>query len=179
MTRHRFVPTILGPLMLAAAGAACQQAPAGPAPADAAALRSEAAAARGARLFAGTVPLEGWIRGETQLLPPGVPACANCHTLAAPAAVPVPTALSAPSVAVAAFPAGPGVAPRLGPWPWLGAHARRGGAPTAYTADTFCRALRTGLDPSGAPLDAGMPVYRLGDADCAVLWQFLSTTVPR
>jgi hypothetical protein len=177
MTRHRCVPTTLGLLMLAAIAAACQQVPVGPPHGDAAALRSEAAASRGARLFAGTVPLEGWIRGETQPLPPGVPACANCHTLAAPGAMAVPTALSAPSVAVAAFPAGAGAAPRLGPW--LGSPARRSGSPTAYTADTFCRALRTGLDASGAPLDGGMPVYRLGDADCAVLWQFLSTTVSR
>lgn len=43
----------------------------------------------------------------------------------------------------------------------------------AYTEESFCRALRQGLDPAGQPLARAMPRYLLEPEQCGALWQHL------
>ncbi len=47
------------------------------------------------------------------------------------------------------------------------------GPPSAYTADSFCATLRSGIDPAHVTLKAAMPRYDATDAQCADLWAFL------
>ena len=51
---------------------------------------------------------------------------------------------------------------------------RRGGPPSAYTEESFCKGLRTRLDPSGVPYSNVMPRYRIDGRTCHQLWGFLT-----
>jgi hypothetical protein len=50
---------------------------------------------------------------------------------------------------------------------------RRGGPPSAFDRDTFCRLLRTGVDPAWVVVDVSMPRYALSDEQCHALWTHL------
>ena len=39
---------------------------------------------------------------------------------------------------------------------------------------SFCRLLRTGVDPAYVIIDRVMPTYDVSDAACASLWQYLT-----
>ncbi len=52
---------------------------------------------------------------------------------------------------------------------------RRGGPASAYDANSLCRLLRTGIDPSWVQLDKGMPRYTVTDSECEALWRFLGS----
>lgn len=54
------------------------------------------------------------------------------------------------------------------------ARPRRGGPASAYTAESFCNALRTGVDPAGIMLSQVMPRYEVSVSACTVLWEYLA-----
>lgn len=110
---------------------------------------------QGRALFTGARPLVGRIRGQEADLPARVIVCAHCHAQAAPDA-------SAPA------------APALDRANLTRPRERRGGPPSAYDQGSFCRLLRTGVDPVYVLIDRIMPVYELSDAACAALWQYLT-----
>ena len=137
-------------LLLAAAGAAAAPLPAA-APVE--------AVARGHALFAGTAPLHGTISGHASALPPAGARCVNCHAAGAAAV---------PASAAASF--GPLLTrPHL-----TELRPRRGGPPSRYDEATFCRLLRTGIDPAYVLITRSMPRYELPDADCRALWLHLT-----
>ena len=105
---------------------------------------------RGARIFSGTEPLTGRLEGHAETMPASATACANCHAGAQPAG----PALSAGTL--------------------LRPVARRGGPATVYTLDSFCLALRTGIDPAFVVIRRAMPRFELDDEQCASLWEFLT-----
>lgn len=53
----------------------------------------------------------------------------------------------------------------------------RGGPPVAYEAATFCRTLRTGVDPAHVVLPRAMPRFEVDDVQCAALWDYLTQEV--
>jgi len=142
-----------------------------------------AAARRGARLFTGEAPLVASLRGHDQALPLDALRCSNCHVVgtgSSPPALPVaavPTGLAADlgPRGVVATP----VAPRLGPQTLLQPQRRRGGPPSQYGVDSFCKLLRTGVDPAQVYAAHSMPVYRISDADCTAIWSHLMSTGTR
>jgi hypothetical protein len=124
-----------------------------------AALAAPAAFAQsvtGEDLYRGRAPLPAHLRGHASGLPPAAVACVNCHE-------PGPQVASTS----AAF------APRLDAT-LRTALPRRGGPPTAYDEAAFCRLLRTGLDPAHIVVRQAMPQFTLDDAQCALLWNFVS-----
>jgi hypothetical protein len=116
------------------------------------------AAARGRNLFEGAVALRGTIAGHASELPPPGARCINCHAAGLePAAQPA-----------ASF--GPALTRRQ----LTQALPRRGGPPSRYDEATFCRLLRTGIDPAYVLITRSMPRYELPDEDCRALWAYLA-----
>jgi mono/diheme cytochrome c family protein len=117
---------------------------------------SDDAVARGEKLYRGAVPLNAMIAGQRSSLPAPVVACVNCHTRGA-------TEIGGDSLA----------APDMrGGWLTL-LRSRRNGPVSQYAEATFCRALRTGIDPAYVTLPIQMPRFAISDPDCAALWTFL------
>jgi len=114
---------------------------------------------RGRELFAGTAALRGTITGHASALPPAGARCVNCHA-SGPAA--------APASAAASF------GPLLTRQRLTEPLPRRGGPPSRYDEATFCRLLRTGIDPAYVLITRSMPRYELPDADCQALWLHLT-----
>src|SRR5690349_5735445 len=94
----------------------------------------------GAALFTGTLPLTAHLRGHDEMLPPFAARCINCHSRDQTATAPGP-ALTRRSM--------------------TGFHQRRGGPESAFDAESFCRLLRTGIDPRAIVVRSAMPVYRI------------------
>lgn len=115
----------------------------------------------GQRLFEGQRPLRGRVSGHDQWLPPGAVACANCHR-------------TRPGAATPGGAGGRDAGPPLHADALLRSVERRGGPPSRYDRDAFCRALRRGEDPAGVVLPRAMPRYDVGDGDCDALWRFLT-----
>jgi hypothetical protein len=101
----------------------------------------------GQALFLGKEPLKGTLRGHQNPLPAAVTRCVNCHGQG-----------------------GTNITRAL----LLTARQRRGGPPSVYTPATFCKLLRSGVDPAYVLIAHEMPTYELSDADCAGLWEFLT-----
>jgi hypothetical protein len=121
------------------------------------AASAESAAALGARLYNGGAPLNGTVGAQGMSLPASVLICANCH-VGQPGNQPGGDAQAAPDL-------------RRG---WLRqVRSRRNGPAGHYTEITFCRALRTGIDPLHIVLPVQMPRFAIADADCAALWDYL------
>ena len=114
---------------------------------------------RGREIFEGSEPLEGAIRGHRDRLPPVVVRCRNCHATSDDGTKPSGTA-----------------APKLDAALLIQQRPRRGGPPSAYDRQTFCKLLRTGIDPAFVLIGREMPVYDLSDAQCASLWGFLTSS---
>lgn len=51
---------------------------------------------------------------------------------------------------------------------------RRGGPASAYTRESFCASLRTGIDPAGVQFSPLMPRYEIDNRSCAMLWGVLT-----
>ena len=120
-----------------------------------AAALADASAATGRRMFHGDASLQGAIVGHPEVLPPRLTACANCHEGAA-------------GLAAASF--GPLLdGPRL-----TEMRGRRGGPPSAFSPTSFCRMLRTGIDPASILITRQMPRYTLDDNQCLGLWHYLT-----
>lgn len=117
--------------------------------------RGPSMAKQGESLFIGRRPLVGKIRGHQSRLPPGVVVCAHCHLPSTPDG-------------------GTAAAPILDRGLLLEPRERRGGPPSAYDVSSFCKLLRTGVDPAYVLIDRVMPMYELSDAACTSLWQFLT-----
>jgi hypothetical protein len=111
---------------------------------------------RGRALFNGQADLHGRIRTHAADLPPQVVRCANCH--AAGAGPDVPRSL----------------APRLTHDLLLAPRARRGGPPSHYDRNRFCRLLRDGQDAASMLISVEMPQYTIDDAACWALWRFVT-----
>lgn len=112
---------------------------------------------RGERIFHGKEVLKGSLSGHTDKLAPQMSRCVNCHTHAKPANK------------------GIKFAPVLTPAWLLEKQARRGGPAYAYNRDSFCKTLRTGIDPEYVVLGRTMPRFELDDAQCNALWTYLTT----
>jgi len=106
-------------------------------------------------MFFGEIPLKGTILGHDQPLPPELASCANCHAVG-----------SRPAV-------GDAFGPRLDRSNLTEARGRRGGPPSRFSASSFCRLLRTGVDPAYIMITRQMPRYELSNDQCFDLWQFL------
>jgi hypothetical protein len=116
-----------------------------------------ASVARGARLFDGTEPLAGTLSGHGTPLPAAATRCIQCHI--------------GPGRSTAAA---SDFAPPLSRRQLREARARRGGPPVAYEQASFCRALRSGVDPAHIVLPRAMPRFDADDAQCAALWDYLT-----
>lgn len=112
---------------------------------------------RGEAIFAGRRPVLGRIRGHDSDLPPEVVACRQCH----------PPSRSSGDGGTAA-------APFLDRQLLLRPIQRRGGPPSVYDLQSFCKLLRTGIDPAYVLIDRIMPTYAMSDTDCAALWQVVT-----
>ena len=105
----------------------------------------------GKGIFFGQVGLPAHIAGQDVALPASASRCSNCHGAQATQRI----------------------APLLTPTSLTTATSRRGGPPSAYTRESLCRLLRTGVDPAFIVVPRSMPRYDLSDADCAALWAYV------
>ena len=111
----------------------------------------------GQRWYEGHAPLQARMIGHTQDLPANAAACVNCHG-----------AGGDNGRFAAALNRG-----------WLTRpQARRGGPPSVYDAQRFCRALREGVDPAWVVVNQAMPRYALTDLQCRALWTHLTRSGP-
>jgi hypothetical protein len=106
-------------------------------------------------MFTGRQPLVAKIRGHQHGMPAEVVVCANCHTRSG-------------------SDAGPPAAPIIDRHLLREQRQRRGGPPSAYDVSSFCRLLRTGVDPAHVLVDRVMPTYDLSDGACSSLWEYLA-----
>jgi len=119
--------------------------------------------AAGCRMFFGETPLQGAIVEHDRPLPPEVVVCANCH-LGDTRSI-----------------SGGSGAPLLSRSMLTEPLRRRGGPPSQFSAASFCRLLRTGVDPAYIVISRKMPRYVLDNEQCLDLWQYLleQTDAPR
>ena len=122
-----------------------------------AAALADASAATGRRMFFGDASLQGAIVGHPETLSPHLAACANCHQ-------------GSTGLAAASF------GPRLDGTHLTEMRGRRGGPPSAFSTASFCRMLRTGVDPASILITRQMPRYTLNDNQCLGLWHYLTET---
>jgi hypothetical protein len=113
------------------------------------------ATSAGQRMFSGEMPLQGTIFGHDRPSPAELVSCANCHMAGSPPA------------------SGEAFGPRLDRSTLTEARSRRGGPPSHFSATSFCRLLRTGVDPAYIVITRQMPRYELSDDQCLYLWQYL------
>ena len=113
--------------------------------------------ARGARLFDGAEPLAGTLSGHSVPLPGAATRCIQCH--------------AGPGKSTAAV---YGFAPPLDRRRLREVLPRRGGPPVAYERASFCRTLRTGIDPAHVALPRAMPRFDADEGQCAALWGYLT-----
>ena len=106
--------------------------------------------ARGEAIFSGRRPVTGRIRGHESDLPPEVVACRQCHLRSQ-------------------GDGGAAAAPVLDRKLLLQPVQRRGAPPSVYDLQSFCKLLRTGIDPAYVLIDRIMPTYAISDTDCAAL----------
>lgn len=104
----------------------------------------------GARLFDGRTPLRARLAGHTEPMPPTATICLNCHHGQQSIGPPLTGASLKQAV------------------------PRRGGPATRYDASSFCKVLRTGIDPAYVVLNPEMPHYDVTLEQCASLWRFLT-----
>jgi len=125
--------------------------------------------ARGAQLFAGRLPLSATLQGQVEALPVEASRCINCHA-------PPDSVSASASASVSGSPSDPlrTFGSPLGAKALTDAVSRRGGPPSRYDEVSLCRAVRLGTDPAQVMLPRAMPRYVMTDADCRVLWAYLT-----
>jgi hypothetical protein len=121
---------------------------------------------RGRQLFGGEAALVGRVTGHTTDLPAPASRCANCHR----------AGTAPPSTAGSASPTSFG--PVLNADVLTREIPRRGGPPSRYDEQAFCKLLATGVDPAYVIVPRNMPRYTLPPADCRALWLYLSQPRP-
>jgi hypothetical protein len=124
-------------------------------PAGACETPGNGSGAAGCRMFFGETPMQGAIVEHDRPLPPEVVACANCHS------------------GDVRSTSGGSFAPSLSRSMLTEPRRRRGGPPSQFSAASFCRLLRTGVDPAYIVISRKMPRYMLDDEQCLDLWKFL------
>lgn len=109
---------------------------------------------RGYAIYHGLIAVRGRIAGHSFDLPGSALRCAGCHKRESSAlARNGELSLDLRELAIV--------------------KSRRGGPRSAYTTESFCATLRTGLDPGAIILARAMPRFELQDEDCRALWIFL------
>jgi hypothetical protein len=119
------------------------------------ALDQSSAPQHGADLFYGRTAMRGQLHLHNRPLGADYVRCVNCHQL------------QDQRNSAARF--GPDLGQRFLTQPT----EHRGGPARAYTVDTFCHMLRTGVDPTLIVINTDMPRYPFSDAECLALWDFL------
>jgi hypothetical protein len=125
---------------------------------------------RGAAMFFGREPLRAHIREHEGSLPPEVVRCANCHGDSSRNDLDLGSGTTSGKSAAAP---GPGTR-RIDRYTLMELRSRRGGPPSAYDRGSFCRLLRTGVDPAYVVVAREMPVYEIDDRRCLDLWRYLT-----
>jgi len=115
----------------------------------------DSSVATGRRMFLGESPLQGAIASHAELLPARTVACANCH------------------LGTAGLGSGASFAPVLSRSGMTQLSSRRGGPPSVFAVASFCRMLRTGVDPAFILITRQMPRYTISDDQCRDLWSYL------
>ncbi len=148
LTQRRLIALLLTGAVVVGSATGCTQ--------DAGHTDRQALVDRGHRIFIGTEAITGKINGHQQPLPPQVAKCATCHT---PSTRPQDSDQLAPLLNAS----------------WLQqAHPRRGGPAFAYTKDSLCQTMRTGMDPEYVILNRTMPRFDISDEQCRALWAFFT-----
>jgi len=119
-----------------------------------ASMSPDSSVSAGRRMFLGESPLQGAIASHAELLPARMVSCANCHLGAGPGS-------------------GASFAPVLNRAGMTQMRGRRGGPPSVFALASFCRMLRTGVDPAFILITRQMPRYTLSDDQCQDLWRYL------
>jgi cytochrome oxidase Cu insertion factor (SCO1/SenC/PrrC family) len=119
-------------------------------------LRLKDGGASGARMFSLGEGLAATIDGTP--LPPHAARCANCHGHGGSGGA--EGNVHVPAITREAL---------------LASLPRRGGPPSAFTNENFCRSLQTGVDPAGVKFSSVMPKFELDTAACGRLWRHLLT----
>ncbi len=117
-------------------------------------MGADSLASAGGRMFLGEASLKGTVAGHGEPLPARLASCANCH-------------LGGPG-------SGKSFAPALDRTTMTEPMGRRGGPPSAFSLVSFCRLLRTGVDPAYVLVTRQMPRYSLSDEQCLGLWRYLT-----
>jgi hypothetical protein len=125
---------------------------------------------RGAAMFFGREPLRARIREHEGFLPPEVVRCANCH---GEGSWNDPEAGDGTTSGEAASAPGPSTR-RIDRYTLMEQRSRRGGPPSAYDSESFCRLLRTGVDPAYVVVAREMPVYEIDHPRCLDLWRYVT-----
>ena len=144
--------------MALALAAALSAGLASPTPSDPALAAS---VARGARLFAGTEALPATLSGHGAALPVAATRCIHCH------------ARPGESLGTSSE-----LRPPLDGRRLREIRPRRGGPAFSYDKASFCRTLRSGIDPVHVVLPRSMPHYEADDAQCGALWDYLTQGAP-
>lgn len=119
---------------------------------------AESSALTGRGMFFGADALKGTILGHTEALPPRLASCANCH------------------LDEAGLGSSASFGPPLNRQGMTHLRGRRGGPPSLFSPTSFCRLLRTGVDPAYVLITRQMPRYTLSDEQRLGLWRYLMET---
>jgi hypothetical protein len=111
---------------------------------------------RGKQIYLGEETVIGKIDGHISSLPPSLGKCVTCHTFARQSTL---EAESAPLLHRSAL---------------LDPHSRRGGPGFSYDKTSFCKTVRTGIDPQYVVLSRAMPRFEISEAQCSALWTYLT-----
>jgi hypothetical protein len=115
----------------------------------------------GRQLFVGQKPLAAHLERDETAIPTEANRCSNCH---------ISEALPDSELVRTQTFGAPLSAGKL-----KNQSRRRGGPPTRYNEDSFCRLLRTGIDPASILVQRAMPRYKINEADCRALWQYINS----
>jgi hypothetical protein len=118
--------------------------------------------ASGQRLFKGEDPLAARINGISNVLEPEASRCSNCHE-----------GVNPPDAAKEASSGWVPAAPILTPLLLTQEVSRRGGPPSRFNQESFCRLLTTGVDPAYVLVPRTMPRYEVTPSQCEDLWRYL------
>lgn len=111
---------------------------------------------RGRRLFNGEESMAAKLAGHSAPSSGALGACAHCHGAGQGATLE------------------PRAAPTLSCTALREARPRRGGPSVAYDRDSFCRTLRTRIDPNYVVLGRAMPRFEPDQGQCEALWAYLT-----
>ncbi len=115
-----------------------------------------AKSAEGAKLFDGDEALKGRLQGMSFELDASAVRCKNCHTVTAQAVIP---GSSAPALTAGML---------------TSELKRRSGPPSHYTLESFCKLLRTGIDPAYVIVNRQMPRFEIDEEQCGSIWSYLT-----